>query len=80
MCVQWMKVKADLACRFLLPLLSLVALMPTVQCQEAASSAVDAAKPAVEVAPLVLPDAELSFERHVRPLLKTWCLDCHGGE
>lgn len=33
-----------------------------------------------EVPPLVQPDAGLSFERQVRPLLKTWCLDCHGGE
>src|SRR5438128_5295988 len=21
----------------------------------------------------------LTFERHVRPILKTYCLDCHGG-
>lgn len=28
----------------------------------------------------VAPDAEISFERQARPILKAFCLDCHGGE
>ena len=28
--------------------------------------------------PLTAQD-KLTFEQHVRPILKTYCLDCHGG-
>jgi len=65
----------------LLLLLGLQSLVVPVQAQEAAvPAATSAAGVAPEVPALVQPDAALSFERQVRPLLKTWCLDCHGGE
>ncbi|MFN7870205.1 MAG: PSD1 and planctomycete cytochrome C domain-containing protein [Planctomyces sp.] len=65
-------------CRLLLGLVSSLA---SVQAQEtAAPSPASSVGVVAEVPPLVQPDAALSFERQVRPLLKTWCLDCHGGE
>ncbi|MFN5075524.1 MAG: PSD1 and planctomycete cytochrome C domain-containing protein, partial [Planctomyces sp.] len=65
-------------CRLLLGLVSSLA---SVQAQEtAAPSPASTGGVVAEVPPLVQPDAALSFERQVRPLLKTWCLDCHGGE
>ena len=33
----------------------------------------------VAVAPLLMAQDKLTFEQHVRPILKTYCLDCHGG-
>ncbi|MFN5535103.1 MAG: PSD1 and planctomycete cytochrome C domain-containing protein, partial [Planctomyces sp.] len=65
-------------CRLLLGLVSSLA---SVQAQETAvPSPASSGGVVAEVPPLVQPDAALSFERQVRPLLKTWCLDCHGGE
>ena len=26
------------------------------------------------------PQPQLTFEKHIRPIFKTYCLDCHGGE
>src|SRR5947207_5536680 len=31
------------------------------------------------VAPIARADEKVTFEEHVRPILKVYCLDCHGG-
>jgi len=63
----------------LLPVLLLSAAV-SANAQEPPAPAAAIGAAVAEVPALVVPDAALSFERQVRPLLKTWCLDCHGGE
>ena len=64
---------------WLLPVL-LLSVAVSANAQEPPAVAAAAGAAVADVPALVVPDAALSFERQVRPLLKTWCLDCHGGE
>ncbi|MGL4555680.1 MAG: DUF1549 domain-containing protein, partial [Gemmataceae bacterium] len=36
--------------------------------------------PLLALAALAAPPEQLTFEQHVRPVLKAYCLDCHGAE